>query len=438
MIVAVTPTHITTHLTSAHRSLLAQVSPNWRWVILANGSVTVNQIRAIVGEDARVIVRQSSDPHSGRIGALKKEAFVLAADLHPSAVALLEFDHDDLLTDDAVVELHLAFADQSRPDFVYSNCSDFIDLERGVFNFYGKREQWAREGWRYRNSVVRHLGRDLQVAECVSFKSSARAVSLIYTAPNHLRAWRRDFYLSIGGHDASVAIADDHELLIRTYLRGTMMHVDKCLYLYRMGAQNSFAPRVDEIRRLTWDLYCQNIEKLLVREGEIRGLPCLDLGAAHSPKENWTSVDVCGDPQIKADLRLTWPWADSSVMAFRAHDFIEHLPDKSHTMREMHRCLVPGGVALISVPSTDGRGAWQDPTHVSFWNENSFWYWTRPEIAKYVGNDDALFIEHRLFTGFNRAFEKQHCISHVKAELLAWKNGAAAMAEIPGRRPVPT
>ena len=27
-------------------------------------------------------------------------------------------------------------------------------------------------------------------------------------------------------------------------------------------------------------------------------------------------------------------------------------------------------------PSTDGRGAFQDPTHVSFYNENSFWYFT--------------------------------------------------------------
>ncbi len=30
----------------------------------------------------------------------------------------------------------------------------------------------------------------------------------------------------------------------------------------------------------------------------------------------------------------------------------------------------------ILVPSTDGRGAFQDPTHVSFWNINSFMYYS--------------------------------------------------------------
>ena len=31
---------------------------------------------------------------------------------------------------------------------------------------------------------------------------------------------------------------------------------------------------------------------------------------------------------------------------------------------------------LSLTPSTDGRGAYQDPTHVAFYNENSFWYYT--------------------------------------------------------------
>jgi hypothetical protein len=31
----------------------------------------------------------------------------------------------------------------------------------------------------------------------------------------------------------------------------------------------------------------------------------------------------------------------------------------------------------ILVPSTDGRGAFQDPTHVSFWNANTFAYFSR-------------------------------------------------------------
>ena len=43
-------------------------------------------------------------------------------------------------------------------------------------------------------------------------------------------------------------------------------------------------------------------------------------------------------------------------------------------MNETWRVLKPGGKAEIIVPTTEGPGAFQDPTHISFWNRNSFWY----------------------------------------------------------------
>jgi len=44
-------------------------------------------------------------------------------------------------------------------------------------------------------------------------------------------------------------------------------------------------------------------------------------------------------------------------------------------MNAIYRALVPGGCLLAATPSTDGRGAFQDPTHCSFWNiTDSFWY----------------------------------------------------------------
>jgi len=75
-----------------------------------------------------------------------------------------------------------------------------------------------------------------------------------------------------------------------------------------------------------------------------------------------------------ADLAVQWPWDDSSVDHIRAWDVIEHLWDKILTMNELHRVLKPGGTVEIVVPTTEGRGAWQDPTHCSYWNRNSFFY----------------------------------------------------------------
>ncbi|MCX7791470.1 MAG: glycosyltransferase [Chloroflexaceae bacterium] len=72
------------------------------------------------------------------------------------------------------------------------------------------------------------------------------------------------------------------------------------------------------------------------------------------------------------DLRAAWPWADNSFSYISAHELVEHLPDPLHTMNELWRVLAPGGDVEIAVPTTDGSGAFQDPTHVSFWNRGSF------------------------------------------------------------------
>jgi len=103
----------------------------------------------------------------------------------------------------------------------------------------------------------------------------------------------------------------------------------------------------------------------------------INLGCSDRTLSGYENVDIVPGPgvDVVADLRETWPWEDSSVEEVVAWDIIEHLPDKIHTMNELWRVLVPGGLAKIEVPTTDGTGAFQDPTHVSFWNERSFLYY---------------------------------------------------------------
>ncbi len=101
----------------------------------------------------------------------------------------------------------------------------------------------------------------------------------------------------------------------------------------------------------------------------------LNLGCSNALPEGFVNVDIVPPADVIADLSRAWPWRDSSVEAIRAHDVIEHLADKVHTMNEAHRVLKPGGRLEIVVPTTDGRAAFQDPQHCSFWNRNSFWYY---------------------------------------------------------------
>lgn len=405
MISFITPTHSRQHLREVYDSLLKQTSKNWEWVVVCNGGVTADGVRNLLNvtkSDTHVRVLQLPEALEGLgIGAIKFWSF-----MQGKGEYLAELDHDDLLVATCAADLEEAFA-RTHADFVYSNSADFFPNMNG--HWY---PQWKENNWLFRDTVI-----DGQwYNEAVAFEPSAASVGMIYYAPNHIRVWKQEFYRRIGGHNPNMKLADDHELLIRTYLAGTMYHLDKLLYLYRMGEQNTFSKNIGEIARLSNKNYVENIEALIVREAGLRELPIYDMGAALFPTPGWKTVDL-HDADVVCDLRERWPFADSSVFAFRLHDLIEHLPNKMHTLSEIHRCLVPGGWALIQVPSALGQGGFQDPTHCSYWVENSFKYYTEPQYAQFIGNTSEHFIAQRLFS-----FEVSG-LPYVKAELRAIKNG---------------
>lgn len=104
----------------------------------------------------------------------------------------------------------------------------------------------------------------------------------------------------------------------------------------------------------------------------------LDLGCGGNKKEGFVGLDQnqSGFTDVICDLSLGIPYPADYADEIRAHDFIEHIADKSFIMSEIHRVAKPDCRIDIFVPSTDGRGAWQDPDHKSWWNENSFHYYT--------------------------------------------------------------
>lgn len=126
------------------------------------------------------------------------------------------------------------------------------------------------------------------------------------------------------------------------------------------------------------------------------GSLCIDLGGRFNCPEGFKSVDL-KDVDFCADLNGRYPFEDNSVWIVRAFDFLEHIADKMHSLSEIHRILKPGGYLLSMTPSTigpdglAGMGAFQDPTHVSFWNKNSFWYVTEWEKMKYIDNTTVRF-----------------------------------------------
>jgi SAM-dependent methyltransferase len=69
-----------------------------------------------------------------------------------------------------------------------------------------------------------------------------------------------------------------------------------------------------------------------------------------------------------------------------ANDVLEHIPDLVPAMENCFALLKSGGEFHISVPYDLSLGAWQDPTHVRAFNENSWLYYT--DWHWYLGWDE--------------------------------------------------
>ena len=84
-------------------------------------------------------------------------------------------------------------------------------------------------------------------------------------------------------------------------------------------------------------------------------------------------------------------------------------------MEEIWRVLKDGGVLNHMTPSTDGRGAFQDPTHRSFWNINSWLYYMDDSYRQLIGTKVK-------FTGENIDVETGLGVIHTAGRLKSVKS----------------
>lgn len=108
--------------------------------------------------------------------------------------------------------------------------------------------------------------------------------------------------------------------------------------------------------------------------------------------------------------------SESSVGLVLAKDVMQFVKDKDAFMKEVHRVLAPGGMLISETPSTDGRGAFEDPAAASFWNENAFWYYTRGNYAS-KRKQPVMFRECKLKTQFRNEEDKEKKTPYVIAHL---------------------
>jgi SAM-dependent methyltransferase len=421
-----TPTHDTTYLLDAYNSIKSQGYAEW--VIYPNNGLTTNDIPIEIRNDPRTkliglngeFTPKLSSDGLPNIGSIKKYCCSQC-----SGDILVEFDHDDLLIEPGIETVKRAFLDPEVV-FAYSNAAEFNQSDMsprffGNANAENNYDSW--NGWRYRDVYYN----DVLYKEVISTGPIPYNVSIILFAPNHYRAFRRDIYEKIGGYNDEMSICDDQDIMCRMFLEGKFYHVDQCCYLYRVTGNNSWLKRNADIQSKMLEVQEQYIMPMAEAWAKRNKFDMLDLGGRFGSPEGYISVDL-KDAEVNCDLNdKTWPFEDSSVGVIRAFDVIEHLKDPINTMRELHRILRPGGYLFIEVPSTDGRGAFQDPTHVSYFNINSFFYYTRSQQAKYIDNTDIRFKAITLKNHYPSNWEKNNNIPYVRAWLICLKNDYVVM-----------
>jgi hypothetical protein len=400
-----TPSHNPRFLDDCYASLQAQSHADWEWIVLLNGRA--REWAPPAPGDERVKVFRAPPQKVKGVGAAKRAACGQA-----SGEVLVELDHDDVLATGCLEAIERAFTE--HPDVV---CvfSDFAQInEDGSTNDARFNESM---GWVYDEVDVDGVTR----LRCNALEPSPHNVGYIWYAPNHVRSFRTSAYHEVGGYDATLNVLDDQDLLMRLFAVGDFHRVPECLYLQRMHPKNT---QVDpatnaHIQSQTVTMYLQNIEEMAKAWAARHGLEEMTLRTQDMP-----GAPAQGDRVVIISPETpTLPFADSSVGLIKAHELLQRLPDRAAFFNECHRVLVHGGLILTETPSTDGRGAFQDPSHVAFYNENSFWYLTQESLRPSLPMLKARLQVSQLRTYYPTPWHEQTDIPYVQANLLCVKDG---------------
>ena len=216
-----TPTYKTgERILRPFQSLREQTYTNWEWIIVDDSDdrgETFKMLRNLAKKDHRIQVFKPWE-HSGIIGRLKNWACSLG-----KGNILVELDHDDELTDYALGCVVKGFKQFPEAGFLYTDCAEVF--EDGTPHTY-------RPGWAFGYGSYRDVEyRNRRYKSGCAGNINAKTIRHIISAPNHIRAWRKSFYESIGGHNKELHVADDYELMVRTFLKTRMARVPELCYI---------------------------------------------------------------------------------------------------------------------------------------------------------------------------------------------------------------
>ena len=255
-----------------YKSLVEQTYQNWEWIVVddspAEHTRTYSLLQALASKDYRVKPVRIFPTSGGNIGEAKHRAASLA-----NGNWLVELDHDDYLMPDALQTL--IKASQAHPDagFLYSDCCEMY--EDGEMRQYGRiGEDWYGHpennfDWGYAGHTWQNIGgKDYLVHHYPNI--NPKSIRFNIGMPNHVRVWRKDVYNRVGGHNRFISVADDFELIVKTFLETKFVHITKMLYIQynnRSSTVDLNSVDINRRARLIRDAYDKQIHERIINLG---------------------------------------------------------------------------------------------------------------------------------------------------------------------------
>lgn len=253
------------------KTVLNQTNPNWEWVLHddSNNEVDAKRLEKFFAtiNDSRIKYFRFNKQSDGLVGKSKKRASDLC-----SGDYVAELDHDDLLMPDITAKI---LEHGEGFDFIYSNNASIIIHDDDSFSQGEYFEDGFAMGYgSYRTTVAVNplTGIAHEYLENICAPINPKTIRHMVGVPNHIRVWNKKFYDSIGGHNPDLGVADDYELIVRSFLAGgKFLHIDSLGYLQTEAKCRTTYARNEEIQFLWNAVLAANDEKIKA-EFELRNM----------------------------------------------------------------------------------------------------------------------------------------------------------------------
>jgi len=269
-----TPTYKTCErIIRTYESLMKQVWTNWEWVVLDDSpdEETWEYLEEIAKKDYRVKIHRVYPLTGGNVGLAKHRAAMLC-----DGDWVVELDHDDYLTNECLLICNDAIQKYPDAGFLYSDvCEQYDDGSPKYYdhdwsgNWYARQDNFFDFGYAG-HSWVTVDGQDI----LAHWYPDINPLSIRFniSMPNHVRMWERNLYHKIGGHNKNTPVADDFEIIVKSFLNTRIIHVKKVLYIQynnRSSTVDHNSIDINRRARLIRDYYDKAIHDRILELGKI-------------------------------------------------------------------------------------------------------------------------------------------------------------------------